>query len=104
MAGRLTRMVLLVTFVCMVIVFGFRSVKVNAARNIRSNDRKFFTSYVVEKDDTLLDIAEKYMSPEYHSSREYVNEIVKSNHLEDTSIVEGQLLILPYYADSPIEL
>ncbi len=104
MTGTLTRMVLLMTLGSMMIIFGFRSVKVSAAKDIRLNDRKYFTSYVVEKDDTLLEIAEKFMTPEYHSPRAYVDEIIKSNHLEDTSIDVGQLLIIPYYADAPIDL
>lgn len=104
MTGRLTRLVFCFTLVCMVMIFGFRTLKVSAAKSVRSNDRKYFTSYVVEKDDTLLDIAKKYMTPEYRSARDYVDEIVSSNHLESTAIEAGQLLIIPYYADAPMEL
>lgn len=75
---------------------------VKANESSKSNDRKFFTNYIVEKDDTLWDIAEKYWTSEYESIHIYIEEIMKSNHLEDTKIIDGQMLILPYYADIPI--
>lgn len=86
----------------MVFIFPFNVAEVNATESARTNDRKHFTSYVVEKNDTLWDIAEKYMTPEYESIYEYIEEVMESNHLEDTSIKHGQMLILPYYADAPM--
>lgn len=79
----------------------------NTAR-VQANDShqtercKYFTSYVVEREDTLWDIAERYLTPEYESIYIYIDEVMKSNHLEGTTIFDGQMLILPYYADAPI--
>lgn len=64
------------------------------------NREKYFTTYVVEQDDTLWDIAEQYLSAEYDSIYIYIDEVMKTNHLESTSIIDGQLLLLPYYADA----
>lgn len=86
----------------MVFIFPWNVAEVNATEFARTNDRKYFTSYVVEKNDTLWDIAEEYMTPEYESIYEYIEEVMESNHLEDTSIKHGQMLILPYYADAPL--
>ena len=41
------------------------------------------------------------MTDEYDSIYEYINEVMESNHLENTNIKYGQMLILPYYADAP---
>lgn len=94
--------VVLFAFV-MVFMFSMNTAEVNATNSNRSNERKFFTTYVVEKDDTLWEIAEEYMSEEYETIYMYIDEVMKSNHLESTSIKCGQLLVLPYYADAPIE-
>ena len=67
-----------------------------------SHNKKYFTSYVVEKGDTLWDIAQAYMTEEYDTAHIYIKEVMESNHLESTGIMEGQMLILPYYADEPI--
>ncbi|MEI3266500.1 LysM peptidoglycan-binding domain-containing protein [Frisingicoccus sp.] len=78
------------------------TVEAQADDSMRMNERKYFTSYVVEKGDTLWDIAEQYMTPEYESVNCYIREVMESNHLEHTVIKQGQLLILPYYADEPM--
>ena len=42
------------------------------------------------------------MTEEYDTAHVYIKEVMESNHLESTGIIEGQMLILPYYADKPI--
>ena len=86
----------------MVFIFPGNAAEVQADDSSRMNERKYFTSYVVEKDDTLWGIAERYMTPESDSVNCYIKEVMESNHLEHTCIKQGQLLILPYYADEPI--
>ena len=86
-----------------VLMFGSNTAEANATNSNSSEDRKFFTTYVVEKEDTLWDIAEAYITSEYETIYMYINEVMQSNHLETTNIKCGQLLILPYYADAPIE-
>ena len=86
----------------MVFIFPWNIAEVNATEYNSINNRKYFTSYVVEKDDTLWEIAEMYITPEYESIYVYIEEVMNSNHLESTDIKFGQMLILPYYADAPL--
>lgn len=90
-----------VVFFMMNFMLPWNTAEVSAKDSMRINERKFFTTYVVEKDDTLWDIANSYMTDEYDSIYEYINEVMESNHLENTNIKYGQMLILPYYADAP---
>lgn len=90
-----------VVFFMMNFMLPWNTAEVSAKDSMRINERKFFTTYVVEKDDTLWDIANNYMTDEYDSIYEYINEVMESNHLENTNIKYGQMLILPYYADVP---
>jgi nucleoid-associated protein YgaU len=90
-----------VVFFMMNFMLPWNTAEVSAKDSMRINERKFFTTYVVEKDDTLWDIANNYMTDEYDSIYEYINEVMESNHLENTNIKYGQMLILPYYADAP---
>ena len=86
----------------MVVVCPWIVAKAEANDPEASNNKKYFTSYVVEKGDTLWDIAQEYMTEEYDTAHVYIKEVMESNHLESTGIIEGQMLILPYYADKPI--
>ena len=86
----------------MVFIFPLNVAEVNATECNHINERKYFTSYIVEKDDTLWDIAETYITPEYDSIYEYIDEVMESNHLKSTNIKCGQMLIVPYYADAPL--
>ena len=90
-----------VVFFMMNFMLPWNTAEVSAKDSMRINERKFFTTYVVEKDDTLWDIANNYMTDEYDSIYEYINEVMESNHLENTNIKYGQMLILPSYADAP---
>ena len=74
----------------------------SASTDLRVNERKYFTSYVVKDGDSLWNIATRYMTGEYASVNDYIEEVIASNHLStDGYIYEGQLLVLPYYADEP---
>ena len=74
------------------LVFIFGSTKASADSRHRENDRKFFTSYVVESQDTLWGIAWQYITPEYDSMDEYIH----SRALRDsTRIYPGQLIPYP---------
>ena len=86
----------------MVFIFPWNVAEVNATEYAHTNQRKHFTSYIVEKDDTLWDIAETYITPEYDSIYEYIDEVMESNHLKSTNIKCGQMLIVPYYIDAPL--
>ena len=85
----------------MVFLLPWSAAEVQANDSMRTNERKYFTSYIVERDDTLWDIAGRYMTPEYDSIESYIEEVMESNHLHNDRIREGQMLILPYYSDGP---
>ena len=85
----------------MCFLFPWNVAEVKANESLNMNNRKYFTSYVVEKGDTLWDIAEEFMTEEYDSVYLYIDEVMESNHLKSTNIKCGQMLILPYYADAP---
>lgn len=83
-----------------VFIFGFETA--SADSNLRVNERKYFTSYVIKRGDTLWDIADRYITPEYDNINEYIREITISNQMDSTDIYPGQLIIIPYYADAPL--
>ena len=94
-------MSLILVVFAVIFVFFMNSSKVSASDDLRVNERKFFTSYVVSDGDTLWSIAESYMTKEYTSVNEYIDELKKSNHLGSDLIQPGTLLVIPYYADAP---
>lgn len=59
---------------------------------------KYYTSIEIEKGDTLWSIAEEYMTPEYGSIQEYVDDIKAVNALGDDDIHSGQHLMIPYFS------
>lgn len=60
---------------------------------------KYYTSVEIEKGDTLWNIAEEYITPEYASIQAYVDEIKELNHLGDDKIHSGEYLMIPYFSD-----
>ncbi len=84
-----------------ILVFVFGSTKASADSHQRLNERKFFTSYVVESGDTLWEIARQYITPEYSSMDKYIYEICETNQMDSDVIYPGQLILIPYYADAP---
>lgn len=64
------------------------------AANIRD---KRIVSVLIERDDTIWKIAEKYYTEECGTMREYVAEIIKCNSLENDTIYPGFSLIVPVW-------
>lgn len=58
---------------------------------------KYYTHILVEKGDSLWDIAGKYVSNEYDSRRQYIEELRSINHLYGQTIYAGEVLVVPYY-------
>lgn len=99
---KLLMMAIILGLLGVILIFHLDAAEVEANDSLRVNERKYFTGYVVEKDDTLWDIAERFSTPEYASNHCYIKEVMETNHLEHLEIKEGQLLVLPYYADEPV--
>ena len=59
---------------------------------------KYYTSISVESGDSLWNIADEYMTDEYSSTQEYIDEVVSINNLTNaSSITAGTNLLIPYY-------
>ena len=58
---------------------------------------KMYKSVMVEQNDCIWDIAERYMGNGYSDTRDYVEEIIEINNLEGTEIHFGEYLCIPYY-------
>lgn len=59
---------------------------------------KYYTSIEIKDGGTLWEIANKYMTEEYESAEEYIQEVKKINHLHSDTIYEGAYLCVPYYS------
>ena len=58
---------------------------------------KMYKSVMVEQNDCIWDIAERYMGNGYSDTRDYVEEIIEINNLAGTEIHFGDYLCIPYY-------
>ena len=59
---------------------------------------KYYTSIQIEKGDTLWSIADTYITSEYDSIQDYIDEVKELNHLGPDDIHAGQYLTIPYYS------
>ena len=59
---------------------------------------KYYRSIEIKKGDTLSGIAARYISSEYSGKKEYINEVVRLNNLDDINDIHaGDHLIIPYF-------
>ena len=62
---------------------------------------KYYTQIEIQKGDSLWTLAGEYMeNGPYESRKEYMEEVAELNQLSNTTIFEGQCLIVPYYDDT----
>lgn len=89
---------------CIVILFGvfFMHSNIDTVR-AKDNNRKYFTHILIEEGDTIWNIAKDYITAEYDSTAEYVLEVEQINHISADNITEGCYLMIPYYAEQPIQ-
>ena len=58
---------------------------------------KYYTEVYVGRHDTLESIADKYISEEYVSTKEYIREVREINDL-GLEVQYGQHIMVPYYS------
>lgn len=73
---------------------------ISVAKNKSDNTPiyKYYTSIQIQSGDTLWDLANDYITTEYQSINDYINEVKNLNSLETDDIHEGQYLTVPYYS------
>ena len=62
---------------------------------------KYFTAYMVQKGDTLWELAREYSNGE--SYIDYINEVKDINHLYSDRITAGQYIVIPFYSTEYME-
>lgn len=63
-----------------------------------NNRCKYYTIIEVEKDRTLWDISQEYMTDEYLNWGQYADEVMLINNLSSTHLKCGDVLAVPYYS------
>lgn len=74
-------------------------VKVDAMSGDSTAKYKYYTSYEVQPNDTLTDIAEKYTADTNVTIADYILEVKKNNHLDSDKITSGEKIIVAYYSE-----
>ena len=95
---RFRRFCVMFTVLFVLTVCGFYCIgTVAQADEIPSGREKYFTSIRVEAGDRLWCIAEDYVSAEYESISEYVDELMFMNGMTDSRIYVGDYITVTYY-------
>lgn len=71
----------------------------NAKTQETPHRTKYYKSIAIEEGDSLWSIAEEYITEEYDSTKEYVNELMSMNGLQNETIHTGSYLVVAYYAE-----
>ena len=59
---------------------------------------KYYKSVQIKSGDTLRKIAMTYITSDYNSMTDYLNEVCQINHLSDGNLTAGSYIIVPYYS------
>lgn len=79
-----------------VLLFTHFSNRVNAS-DLERQRTKYYTGIQIKEGDSLWSIAEEYVSEEYDSIQEYIEELKRVNQLDSNVIYSGRHLIVSYY-------
>ena len=79
------------------IVGGSRLVSAHDNSAKESVEYKYYKSIEVSRGDSLWSIAKEYMSQDYDSIYDYIDELKQMNHLDSDDIHAGQYLTVSYY-------
>lgn len=90
-----------IVVIAIVCIFAVQSGPVLSAHADHENT-KYFTTVQIEAGDTLWDISQEYISPEYASIQDYIDEVESINHISVDDITAGCYITIPYYSEEPI--
>lgn len=91
-------MIGVVLMVVLILVFSSIA-RASSNGNPNTGRAKVYSSIYVHEGDTLWTIAEAYMSEEYSSVDQYVNEVKQINHIGSRSLHAGCYITVPRYID-----
>ena len=74
------------------------SFRISAQDSSAEVSYKYFTSIRIEQGDTLWTLADTYADENFKSRKDFINEVIRTNHLMDDSLKAGDYLIVPYYS------
>lgn len=99
---RVRTLVTVFTFVFLFIsVISANAVIAKAGDGYEKDYQKFYTGIIVERGETVLELASEHMTPGYESVDELVEEIAFINGLDDSyTIKSGTMLMIPYFAEN----
>ena len=91
--------ILLSAFLFCAVFAGFKAgaIITNAQNSNPEGSEKLYKCVMVEQNDCLWDIADRYMGRGYADKRAYVEEVRQINHLESDELYFGTYLCVPYY-------
>lgn len=91
-------------FTCVLFVISIVSANAiiaNAGNGIEKNYEKMYACIVVERGETVWDLANEYAVPGYTTVENVMEEIRFINSLDDTYAIQaGSVLMVPYYVES----
>lgn len=97
------RLMIGIFLLCIILFSVFLSSSIISSGKNRTFDEvntfKYYTSIEIEPGDTLWTIAKQYISPEYNSIIDYIDEVKLLNNMGEDHIYSGQHLMVPYYTN-----
>lgn len=92
--------VLIRCFVLLVLFLLIKFFSLDVSAHEVSDANKYYTSVLVMPGETLTDIAGRYMSSEFNSINDYIDEVRQMNYLSyDCKIHTGEYIVVPYYSN-----
>lgn len=86
--------------VLFITVISANAIIAKAGDGYEHNYQKLYTSVIVERGETVWELASEYMTPGYESVEDLIEEIGFINGLDDSyTIKSGTRLMIPYFAE-----
>lgn len=92
-------MIIIVVFVAAMFITAGSSFIVKANNQTKPVTYKYYTEVRVDHGDTLWEIASNYISKEYDSMEDYMEEVKSINSMFTSELFYGQRIAVPYYSD-----